>query len=150
MSFSHILPSRDTYKHVNWRIESRHGRSLRYRAVTRLHRDVPLLPGIGSYGCCALRRIVNGGRCCSCGGGSSSGCRSTGSTRRNRHRCTSRWRRRRSEAILQRHCRGKRNPVHRFGLYSSHDRFSLLANNRKKNVTRIALTNDETALPEIL
>lgn len=99
-----------------------HGGSLRYRTGVRLQCNVPLLAGKGR---CGLRGIVDGGRCCSCGGGSSSGCRSTGSTRRNGHRRTGRRWRRRSEAILQRYTGSDRKPVHWFGLYSSHDWFSL-------------------------
>lgn len=109
------------WKHVNWRIVRWHGGSLRYRTRVRLQGNVSLLAGKGS---CGLRGIVDGGRR-SCGGDSSSGCRSTGRTQRNGHRGTGRRRRRRSEAILQRDAGGDRKPVHRFGLYSSHDWFSL-------------------------
>lgn len=103
------------WKHVNWCIVRWHGGSLRYRTRVRLQCNVPLLAGKGS---CGLRGIVDGGD-------SSSGCRSTGSTWRNGHRGTGRRWRRRSEAILQRYTGSDRKPVHRFGLYSSHDWFSL-------------------------
>lgn len=111
------------WKHMNWCVIGWHCRSLRYRARIRLQCNVPLLSRKGNR-CCGLCRVVNSSRCCGCGRGGSSS-RSTGSTRWNSHRCSSRWRRCRSETILQRNCCSERKPVHRFGLYSSHYRFSL-------------------------
>lgn len=87
------------WKHVNWSIVRWHGGSLRYRTRVWLQCNVPLLAGKGS---CGLRGIVDC-RYGRPGGSNNSGCRSTGSTRRNDHRGTGgRWRRR-SEAILQRY-----------------------------------------------